>query len=285
MRAAVFRHREHLPILQKTLPAEGYKSSSSFTLARRNARPDTPWQSSVGETVPPEKLIACIHELEKRGFASEEYRNSAARCLREIARRADGLDDGSCNLLESWLSNWEPKAGAEDTSHMDRPRTGDNQYDSILWGPGGYGVLPEGNYPVLSALTLGYLLRKPEHADGWLSVLERHLMRREDPSVWCALAMDLDHVFRADSNRSIAFLENLFNQYPSILETATGVRLVGHILDRIPSEMFNRILAGWITGKWPLGPIAAGEIATLKLCRNPGQTEARKLLERFFGGR
>ncbi len=68
------------------------------------------------ETVPPEKLIACIQELEKRGFASEEYSSSAARCLREIARRSDGLDDVTCDLLESWLSNWEPKAGAENTS-------------------------------------------------------------------------------------------------------------------------------------------------------------------------
>ena len=138
-----------------------------------------------GETVPPEKLIACIQELEERGFTSEEYRSSAARCLREIARRADGLDDVTCDLLKSWLSNWDPKAGDPDTSHVDIPRTVDNQYDSILWGLKGLEVLPQGNYPVLSALTLGYLLRKPESANDWLAVLERHLVRREDPRVWC----------------------------------------------------------------------------------------------------
>ena len=236
------------------------------------------------ETVPPEKLIVCIQELEKRGFASEEYRSSAARCLREIARRADGLDDVTCDLLASWLSNWDPKAGDPDTSHVDIPRTVDNQYDSILWGLRGLEVLPQGNYPVLSALTLGYLIRKPESANDWLAVLERHLARREDPRVWCALANDLDHVFRADPDRSIAFLESLFNRYPTILETAAGVRLIGRIFDRIPTEMFNRILARWISGKWPLGPLAAGEIATLKLCRNPDETEARMQVERFLAG-
>ena len=171
-----------------------------------------------GATVPPEKLIACIQELEERGFASEEYRNSAARCLREIARRADGLDDATCNLLESWLSNWDPKSGDPDTSHGNISRTGDNQFDSILWSPAGLKALPEGNYPVLSALTLGYLLRKPESADDWLAVLERHLVRREDPRVWCALAIYLDHVFRADPDRSIGFFESLFHQYPTFLE-------------------------------------------------------------------
>ena len=237
-----------------------------------------------GETVPPEKLILCIQELEEREFASEEYRSSAARCLREIARRADGLDDVTCNLLESWLSNWDPKAGDPDTSHVDIPRTVDNQYDSILWGLKGLEVLPQGNYPVLSALTLGYLLRKPESANDWLAVLERHLVRREDPRVWCALANYLDHVFRADPNRSIAFFESLINQYPTILETAAGVRLIRRVFDRIPSEMFNRILAGWISGKWTLGPLAAGEIATLKLCRNTNETEASKQVERFLAG-
>ena len=235
-------------------------------------------------TVHPEKLIACIHKLEERGFASEEYRSSAARCLREIARRADGLDDDLCDLLKSWLSNWDPRAGDPDTSHVDIARTVDNQYDSILWGLEGLQALPQGNYPVLSALTLGYLLRKPESADDWLAVLEQHLVRREDPRVWCALANDLDHVFRADPDRSIAFFKSLYNRYPTILETAAGVRLIGRVFDRIPSEMFNRILDRWISGKWPLGPIAAGEIATLKLCRNPDATEARKQVERFLAG-
>ena len=237
-----------------------------------------------GETVPPEKLIACIQELEERGFASEEYKSSAARCLREIAQRSDGLDDVTCDLLESWLSNWDPKAGDADTSHVDIPRTVDNQYDSILWGLEGSEVLPEGNYPVLSALTLGYLLRKPESADDWLAVLERHLLRLEDPRVWCALVIYLDHVLRADPDRSIAFFESLFNEYPTILESAAGVRLIGRIFDRIPSEMFNRILARWISGKWTLGPLAAGEIATLKLCRNTNETEASKQVERFLAG-
>ena len=235
-------------------------------------------------TVSPERLITCIRELEEKGFASEEYKSSAARCLREIARRAGGLDDITCGLLEGWLSLWIPEADEQNTSHVGTPQTADEQYDSILWGLGCLEGLPQGNYPILDALMLGYLLRKPKNVEDWLAVLERHLARREDPNVWCTMANHLDHIFHVDQHRSLLFLERLFNQYPTVLETVVGVRLIGRILDRIPCKMFNRILAGWISGKWSPGPLAAGEITALKLCRNPAESEARERVERSLVG-
>ena len=236
------------------------------------------------EAILPERLIACIRELEERGFTSEEFKISASRCLREIARRAGGLDDSTCCLLESWLSRWVPEANEQNTRRVETSQTADEQYDSILWGLGSIERLPGGNYPVLDALTLGYLLRKPESAHDWLAVLERHLLRREDPKVWCAMANYLDRIFRADQHRSLSFLERLFNQYPTVLETVAGVRLIERILGKFPDEMFNRILACWISGKWSPGPLAAGESATLKFCRNPDESEARRQVERFLAG-
>ena len=98
------------------------------------------------------------------------------------------------------------------------------------------------------------------------------------------MANYLDHIFRANHHRSLSFLESLFNRYPTVLETVAGVRLIGRIIDQIPGQMFNRILAGWISGKWSLGPLAAGESAALKFCRDPDESEARRQVERFLAG-
>ena len=246
--------------------------------------------AALGDSaVPPSILIASIRKLDARGFASQEFRSDAARCLRAIARRADGLDDATCALLEGWITDWRPdvadeevRAGNEHAKFSNQEGSNEARRGSLLWGLGGFGMLPGGNYPFLDALMAGYLLRKPEDADGWLTVLERHLGRDEDPKVWNALALHLQYLVRADRPRAIGLFESLLELQPGVFHAVSGTRLVGRILDWIPNELLGGITDYWVAGDWASGPQAAGEVWALKLCRRPDDPEARARVEQFL---
>ena len=246
--------------------------------------------AALGDSaVPPSILIGSIRKLDARGFALQEFRSDAARCLRAIARRADGLDDATCELLEGWITDWRPdvgdeavRAGNERAKISSEDGSIEARRESLLWGLGGFGILPGGNYPFLDALMTGYLLRKPEDANGWLAVLERHLRRDEDPEVWSALAVHLQHLARADRPRTIRFFGSLLDLQPGTFQAVSGARLVRDILNWIPNDLFGGIIDYWVAGDWADGPQAAGEVSVLKLCRRPDDPEARARVEQFL---
>ena len=95
----------------------------------------------------------------------------------------------------------EPDGGSLDGHWQETGSQPEESNDSLLWAHGRTTVLPGGNYPVLEALTLGYLLREPMDADRWLSVLDQHLLRREDRAVWDALADKLRFLEKAERKR------------------------------------------------------------------------------------
>ena len=244
---------------------------------RITERPAGAVLAELGQSnVPPATLIASIRELDSRGFGSEHFRADAARCLREVARRAGGLDDATCDLLEGWITDWRP-AVADKTSASVTDHTG-----SLLWSMAGVHLLPGGNYPFLDAIMLGYLMRKPAHPNEWLAVLERHLTRREDPKVWKALTHDLRHIALADRVRARAFLDLLISQCPEVLQMIAGVRLVATVQHWLPDQLVDRILGSWISHGWKNGPQAAGEVATLKFCHNPDEHKAAERVRRFL---
>ena len=243
-------------------------------------------------SAPPETLVACIHELDERGFASEHFRTDAARCLGELAHRFGGLDDAACGLLEKWITHWRPETSAEGTDDQTvflRPpitsaEPEEKDQTSLLWDQGPPRGLPQGNYPFLDALTHGYLCREPQEVNNWLAVLERHLERDENPAVWREVAEDLQRLVQADRGRAIRFLESFFSSCPEVLHTVTGVSLIGHILSWFPDRLLERIMDNWISASWEDGPQAVGEIMALKLCLNPDDPDTRKRIERIVVG-
>ena len=242
-------------------------------------------------TTPPEMLITCIHELEERGFSSELFRVDAARCLRELALRAGGLEDETCGLLETWITDWRPEtageSGDDGPGYHEVPDTsGEHGEDckSLLWDQWGTRLVPQGNYPCLDALMHGYLYRKPHDVDKWLAVLERHLARDENPAVWREVAEDLWRLVDADRKRATMFLASFFRSHPELLCSVTGVSLIGGIQFWLPEKSLERIIDGWTSGSWENGPQAAGEVMAFKLCRNPDNPEARERIERIMKG-
>ena len=240
-------------------------------------------------TVAPDTLIDAIRCLHDRGFASEEFRRDAARCLREVARRNRGLEDDTCDLVEGWITSLcqVPDVAADIALGAAEP-SGDQTRtvtDSLLWGGPTLVQSPGGNGPFLDALTCGHLLRDSPALDDWLAALERHLTRNENPKVWSATAIHLPYLINCDDRgRVLRFFRMLFRQYPGILQSRVGVMMIGRIVDSIPEPMAHAIVEGWICGNWTRGPQAAGEIVALQLCRNPESARTRALVEKFLSG-
>lgn len=244
-----------------------------------------------GSTAPTD-LITCIHELDERGFTSEIFRIDVALCLGEIAQRSGGLDDKTCGLLEKWITNWIPETDTKTTDGNNsfsgaiaeqQVRENDAQ-QSLLWDCSRDRSLPHGNYPFLDALMRGYLFRKPHEVDQWLSVLERHLEREENPAVWREIAEDLWRLAGADRTRATKFLESFFSLCPEIINTVTGVSLIAHIMRWLPEPLIDPVINDWVSGSWQYGPQAAGEILALTLCRNPDDASAQMRIEKILSG-
>ena len=234
-----------------------------------------------------ETLLRCIHELNDRGFVSEEFRLNAARCIGELAPRLQGLDDETCLLLESWITEWRSDADSDarngpDTSNQwrqENTESDEHESRSFLWGIEQGRVLPNGNYPVLDTLMRGYLCRRPKDINSWLAALERHLIRRENPEVWCEIASSLGNLVDAERTRTFRFLESLFSSYPQILCNPIGVSLVASVQSWLPDQLRTAILENWIRGDWEEGPQAAGEVIALHYCHNPDDEDARLQVE------
>ncbi len=239
-----------------------------------------------------ELLLSCIHELSNRGFASEEFRLDAARCLGELAPRLQGLDDETSTLLESWITEWRPDTNSQtrngsdpsSQSRQEQTKSDETELRSLLWSAGGLRILPNGNYPALDALMRGYLCRRPKEIDSWLAVLERHVARKENLEVWCEIASSLGNLVDADRGRAVRFFESLFAAYPEILYDRVGVSLVARVQSWLPEQHRAEILETWITGDWEEGPQAAGEVLALYYVHNPDDEDARSQIERVMQG-
>ena len=242
--------------------------------------------------VDPAELIACVQEFDDRGFKSIEFRTDAARCLGDVARRAGGLNDKTCGLLESWIDECEPVADT-DSGDSVNGAAGDiaegniaeeSKQASLLWDVRpGYAV-PHGNYPFLESLMWGYLRREPAALNNWLGALERHLSRREDARVWQEVAEDLWRLIEADRTRAVEFLGSLFSSVPEVFRSGTGATLIAQVMSWLPRGLFIRIVDDWISGVWRKGPQAAGEVMALDLCRNPEAEDAVRRVERIISG-
>ena len=230
-------------------------------------------------------LIDCINDLEKQGFNSEEFREYTGQCLQKVARRTKGLDKSTCDLIKRWIKDTTIDNSDNTVNSLDVvDKSGFNfQHESILWGGSNSFVIPPGNYHLLEALRLGLLLRNPPDILEWLSVLEEHLNRCEYLEVWIALLPHLPRVFEADKTRAVNLVKRLFRSYPKILHSKLGAEFVAKIEHQLPSELMNRIMKDWISGDWEFGPIVAGEITALKLCRNPNDPTIVEQIQYYLG--
>ncbi len=198
-----------------------------------------------------ERLLA---ELDDLGFKSEEFRTTAAYALEKLAHAETEADPATLARLESWLSDATETEPVRDAS--DKRRT-------ILWGGGGGGILPRGNYPILSVLTVLLLVRPEPRFDDWVDLLLLHLKRRESPRVLSMLARRFRYMRRASNGRGERFLVELFEQYPEVRDSAEGVRLIAASIGWVSTDTIDRWMQAVRVSAWGMARRAFGEVSAL----------------------
>lgn len=225
------------------------------------------------EAVEPASVIELIHALSGRGFTSEPWRHGAAWALQKLADRASGLDDRTLELLEGWIVDDEAvaadriarRAHLDEVNKEQKQRRRDDQKQSevrpvLFVRMGGGTVLPDGNYPVLAAMFAGLVHRPTPDCRAYLAALERHLKRFEDPWIWSVvLAFKRWAIFQNEPGPVQVFLNALTERYPEALSNVLVGRALWAYRDRVPSGIWQTLVAGWMQGDAELQQ-AAGEL-------------------------
>lgn len=233
----------------------------------------------------PDLVVELFLELETRGFTGEEYRASAARALGQLVGRKETLGDEVIDVLRSWLAPYIPptqQGGDEaedepttpDPLSDDETKSDDERMTSVLWGYGGFAILPHGNYPVLESITRA-LLGRGEH-DRLVDILAEHLERDENPDVWRAMLQYFVYLQPADETRRASLLSALFARYPALLGTMEATYVLAHAHWWVP-ELVRDLLAGWPTDTRQ-SQIVYGELVGLIAIVQPALTWPRPLL-------
>jgi hypothetical protein len=228
------------------------------------------------ETADGKALVESIKRLAKRGFSSADFRDGAAWALQQLAVRCHGLDGEACDLLKSWLVPAE-----QEQPEKFEERDISKQPHSLLWSPGGGGLLPHGNYPILAALGAAYRCCTPPEIDKWLNVLFRHLAMSEHTAVWRMLVYEfwvLGHA--SDRMKAVEFLDRLFELHPRALSCLEGTLFLARSHRWLPTTFIERCLRSIEQSDWPWSEQAVGEISMLRTAMAPDDRYCREIVDR-----
>ncbi|MEO5375911.1 MAG: hypothetical protein H7840_16915 [Alphaproteobacteria bacterium] len=229
------------------------------------------------ETVSPQIVVDKIHQLDRRGFHSQDFRMSTAFSFNALGKKLDGLDDATCDMLEGWLVD----AGEKETPEVNGGKSRD-EARSFLWHNGDTST--GGNYTILDALTWGLLRRKPAEWDRWLDLLDRHLNRRESVKVWQAMAPTLRYLQNAERDHAVAFIEKLLSRFPDLGRSEAGVTLLACIHRWLPAATVRSVVEDWQNSEWCGGAQAVGEFIVLRHLLYPEDEHAADLCRDIVSG-
>lgn len=233
--------------------------------------------TALAETdLPSSDLFDFIRSLDERGFRSQEFRVNAAQAATKRAVPDAGLPDALCSLFERWLADrWEPHDSRllePEEPTRDHPR-------SVLWDHDNFISVPYGAYSVLHAVTCGYMNRRPPALDRWLATLEAHVERAENPDAWHLHTIELRHLGHCDRDRSIRFIERLYERFPEVRDSALGAGLITHLWSILPETLVHRWMCQIRDSSWSLGPQTYGELLALRTIVFPEDRSAAAALD------
>ncbi|WP_134500753.1 ATP-binding protein [Microvirga pakistanensis] len=235
------------------------------------------------ETCDPQKVIGILRALAPYGGTAPDFQRDIAWALERIAPRAGGLDDEWIDILSSWLQPWidpEPNRHSRAFSASHQPKDSDKR--SVIYEQFRSKALPGGNFPILDAITIGLLARKPPAIERWLDLLETHLYRDEDPGVWDALTWRLASLRAADPARASRLMMSLFERYPELLLSTDGAHLIAATVRVFDDDQFSYILRSLRESSWTFGSLAAGEIAFVRYILRPEDTDTSEQVRTSF---
>jgi hypothetical protein len=112
-----------------------------------------------------------------------------------------------------------------------------------------------------------------------MAMLERHLDRQEAPAVWHALTRNLESVLFGPPARAEAFLNRLFEQFPSVRDSQGGVILIARSMNKLPLSTVERWMQDVHAGTWSRRDQAFGELLVLLATRPNATSKSRERLE------
>lgn len=224
----------------------------------------------AGITVP--ALYSLVAELEDKGFVGADFRRDAAYAITNATNKEVPVPDELMDRMERWLV----PGSTEDSNEIETDAKNDSS--SILWGHGSIAVLPNGNYPVLKALTSACLTAEPPRLDRWLSILELHVARVESYRVWEAMIQrELQDLQMVDRSRAEALVDQLVASVPAIVNGRCWAHFVAHAFRWASVAAVRRWLMGIVEGGED-GLQAAGELAGLRHALFPAEDWSRELV-------
>ncbi len=225
----------------------------------------------AGLTAP--AFYSLVAELEDRGFVGTGFRRDAAYAIENAANKEAPVSDDLVDRMERWLVS----STAEDVAETETDAKENSS--AVLWGHGLMGVLPNGNYPTLAALTSACLTAEPPRLDRWLSILERHTARPESPRVWEAMVQrELTYLRMVDRSRAEVLVDQLVASVPSIVDGRGWAHFVARAFRWASAIAVRRWLMG-IVERGGGGLQGAGELACLRHALFPAEDWSRELVE------
>jgi len=211
-------------------------------------------------------VIDALLDLHARGFQSDEFRESAAHAVEKIANRKVEISDEVIGVLLKWLSlstvSLEEKAENQDVELTSRTKNENLEEGSIIWGHGNISFLPSGNFSILSALASILLNRKEEGRYRYLAILDDHIARERDPSVWKALLYRLANAGGSSPQIVSTFLRKLFARFPEILATREAVVFFAYA-QRWDDQLVFDLIIDWRKSQQAFLQRAYGELVGL----------------------
>lgn len=181
------------------------------------------------------RVLELFVRLDSQGFASAEFRESAARSIEKIATQRKEIPDRITDLLVEWLAHYrdEGSKGAGGESDEAGDTTSDTPAEdvegSVLWGLGSITVLPSGPYSILSALATILLRRGEEGLAQFLEVASTHLASSSDAKLWKHLLERFSYIGSKGSAAAGDFLRALFAKHPELFLSKEGVVFLAHV--------------------------------------------------------
>ena len=212
---------------------------------------------------PPGEIEQTVLRLITGGFASIDFRISAAHVLQIEAQLNKGLQPETLAILKSWLPDM-PVPKPEDS----KPPDGKDVKDSYLYSAHGGWLCPTGRADIVEAIIAGLLYQNPAKIDETLTFLEELLDTEPHPAVWAEALRLLAWLFGKIPERITAFVDKLFARYPEVL----AYYQTGYVLADIAGEVDpTEVEAGWIQRlrerDQPLWHLIAGELTILHFVR------------------
>ena len=250
---------------------------------------------AMSEDASPEKVLRLFGDVVHRGFDSNDFHGLASRAIVKLVDRKAVIDDDVISILEGWLAS--PQAADEasvevepetdcDTG-LEEANAGSEDHEggiqrSLVWGYGGFSVVPGEDYPVLEAL-IRIRLGREEH-DRIDEMLRVYLDHCKDPKIWDHVLRFIPYLHLNDAIRRAALLERLFTEIPALVETKDAARVVvnAHWWN---AEFPNSHLDLWRESSSRAARQAYGEIVAVAAFKQPALNWALTRLDNLVEDR